>query len=203
MALSSVSGARRGVLIALGVVGSIFSLAGCGSGVFGAAPQKDVAWFTRATPEQIAADPCRYGDLKLCTKQCEDTRDAASCNTVAVMLEWANVDFASAAPFYGRACAAAYAPGCTGLAWLHLLGRGVRKDQALAMKLFTRAFDGYRLACDQGQLDGCVVAADMLIDGLGVDPDEKLAMTLLEDACARGEARACKKARTLHDAMAD
>jgi hypothetical protein len=111
------------------------------------------------------------------------------------MLEWGKTDQSSAAPYYSRACAGAYAPGCTGLAWLHLLGQGVDKDVPLAMQLFTRAYDGYRLACARGELKNCVAAAEMLIEGRGVASDEALAMTLLEEACNKGEATACERAR--------
>ena len=127
-----------------------------------------------------------------------ERRDANSCNTVAVLLEYGpDLDYAAAAAYYGRACAASYAPGCTGLAWLHLLGKGARKDPGLAIALFTRAYDGYRLACAQGALESCVAAADMLIEGRGVASDESEALSLLETACEKGERRACERAQSL------
>jgi TPR repeat protein len=191
-------GSRSVFWARLSVVGSLGFLSACSGELLGPPAQDTVPKIERATPAQIAAEPCRFGDLARCAARCDERRDAASCNTVAVMLEYGPAnDAKSAASYYGRACASAYAPGCTGLAWLHLLGRGASKDPALAMALFTRAYDGYRLACLQGALEGCVMAADMLIEGRGVEANEREALSMLESACAKGEKRACERAETL------
>ena len=183
--------------VRFGAVAISLTASACSPELFGGPRQDTVPTVVRATPKEVAADPCKYSDLTGCTQRCVERRDPASCNTVAVMLEWGNTDQTSAAPYYSRACAGAYAPGCTGLAWLHLLGQGVDKDVPLAMSLFTRAYDGYRLACARGELKNCVAAAEMLIEGRGVENDEALAMTMLEDACAKGEAKACDRAKSL------
>lgn len=182
----------------LGAWGLAVLLPACSGDLLGAPRQDTVPRPIHATEAEIAADPCKHGDLPRCADRCMERRDAASCNTVGVLLEYgADTDFAAAASYYGRACAASYAPGCTGLGWLHLLGRGARKDPVLAIALFTRAYDGYRLACAEGHLESCVAAADFLIDGRGVAHDDAAALALLDGACDRGERRACERAKTL------
>ena len=182
----------------LGLAIAVVALSACSADLLGAPRLGSLPRPEHASAAEIAAEPCRYGDLPRCAERCLERRDATSCNTVGVLYEYGpTTDYASAAGFYGRACSAAYAPGCTGLAWLHLLGLGARKDPALAIQLFTRAYDGYRLACAQGALENCVAAADMLIEGRGVESDERAALVLLEGACELGEARACARAHSL------
>ena len=149
----------------------------------------------RVDPKEVAADPCRHGVVDACAKICVDRRDAPSCNTVGVMLEFdaERADAVEAARFYRLACGGAYAPGCNNLGWLYMLGRGVKKDPPLSMALFARAYDGYRTACLQGQVEGCVLAGDMVREGRGVDADDALATALYQRGCDAGDKRACAR----------
>lgn len=190
--------------IRLSVVAALaLAVGGCSGDWFGGPRVAEVPDAHRVPDaKEVAADPCRHGALEPCAKLCVDRRDAPSCNTVGVMLEFpADVsadDRASAseaARFYRLACGGSYAPGCNNLAWLYMLGRGVKKDPPLSMALFARAYDGYRTACLQGQLEGCVLAGDLAREGRAGDADEAAATALYERACKAGDQRGCARLR--------
>jgi TPR repeat protein len=150
-------------------------------------------------PTEVAAKPCKYGDVMRCMDQCQEGT-ASACNALGVIYEYGqntSVDPTIASGFYARACDKEYAPGCTNLAWLYSLGRGVPHDTQQAMLLFTRAFDQSRLACRRGDGRGCLMAGELLLQGqvTSSDDDEELAM--FQAACAQGEARGCEYASML------
>jgi TPR repeat protein len=171
------------------------SLVGCGgsSSLFGGPAIDRVPDAHQAPdPAEVAADPCRFGDLNRCADRCAKSHEASSCNTVGVMFEFAadGADHARAATYYRASCAGNYAPGCNNLAWLYMLGRGVPKDPPLSIALFTKAYDGYRVACSDGDLEACVVAAVMIREGR-VEAEEREAVALLEHACSLGDPKGC------------
>ena len=146
----------------------------------------------------MAAKPCKFGDVARCIDQCQ-TGNASSCNALGVIFEYGQntgADPTIASGFYARACDREYAPACTNLAWLYLLGRGVPRDAQQAMMLFTRAFDASRLACHRGDGHGCLMAGELLLQGrvTTADPNEELAM--FQAACDQGEPRGCDYVET-------
>ncbi len=169
-------------------------LVGCGQ--LGAVKQASVPYDAHAAapdPAEIAANPCKFGDVARCMQRCQ-ADDSSACNALGVMLEYggaASGDGALASGFYGRACDASYAPGCTNLAWLYTLGRGVPTDQAQSMALFTKAYEASKLACRRGDSSGCMMAGELLLEGRGAPADEALAMSMFHAACAGGERRGC------------
>jgi hypothetical protein len=143
-------------------------------------------------PAQVAQNPCRYGDVAGCIERCQRDEPGA-CNAVGVMFELgaAQGDGAIASGFYQRACEASYAPGCTNLAWLYSLGRGVPRDPAHSLALFTKAYEASKLACRRGDTSGCLMAGELLLEGRGVNEDEAQALAMFERACDGGETRGC------------
>lgn len=177
---------------------SAISLSGaaCGGDLLGGARVAEVPdAHARATPEEVAADPCRHGARVACASLCVERRDAPSCNTVGVMLEFDadRADPVEAARFYRLACGGAYAPGCNNLGWLYMLGRGVKKDPPLSMALFARAYDGYRTACLRGEVEGCVLAGDLAREGRAGDAAPAEAVSLYDRACRLGHRAACDR----------
>src|SRR5689334_3640289 len=86
-------------------------------------------------PAEVAANPCKYGDVARCIEHCQ-TGDSNACNALGVMFEFGRTqapDGTLASGFYARACDSNYAPGCTNLGWLYSLGRGVPHDAQQAM----------------------------------------------------------------------
>ncbi|MGO8995748.1 MAG: tetratricopeptide repeat protein [Polyangiaceae bacterium] len=144
-------------------------------------------------PIEVAAKPCKFGDVARCIDQCQ-TGTASSCNALGVMFEYgrsATPDPTIASGFYARACDREYAPGCTNLAWLYSLGRGVPRDPQQAMLLFTRAFDQSRLACRRGDGHGCLMAGELLLQGQVTSSDETEELAMFQAACDKGEPRGC------------
>ena len=195
--MSQLSVNRAG--LALGLVTACALTVGCaalGGGNLGTLPAP-----VRETPAaaEVAANPCRYGDLNGCMARCK-TDDVGSCNAVGVIYEYGSdseEDHSRAASFYLKACGGDYPPACNNLAWLYAVGRGVPKDPPRSLALFTRAYDGFRMACRSGDTAGCIEAADMLLEGRGVDENAPSALALLETACAAGDARGCFKVESL------
>ena len=100
--------------------------------------------------QEIADNPCRFGDIERCAARCET--DSTACNASGLLAElrgtpeWA----ARAAALYRQGCDDDYPPSCNNLAWLYAVGRGVPRDPPRSMQLFARAYDGYRIACGRG-----------------------------------------------------
>jgi TPR repeat protein len=150
-------------------------------------------------PIEVAAKPCKFGDVERCMDQCQEGA-ASACNALGVIYEYgrsATVDPTIASGFYARACDKEYAPGCTNLAWLYSLGRGVPRDTQQAMLLFTRAFDQSRLACHRGDGHGCLMAGELLLQGQVTSSDENEEVALFQAACEQGESRGCDYVETL------
>jgi uncharacterized protein len=154
-----------------------------------------------ATPDpiEVAAKPCKFGDVARCIDQCQ-AGTASSCNALGVIFEYGQnttVDPTMASAFYARACDREYAPGCTNLAWLYSLGRGVPRDAQQAMLLFTRAFDQSRLACRRGDGHGCLMAGELLLQGRVTSANANEELAMFEAACDGGERRGCEYVETL------
>jgi TPR repeat protein len=73
---------------------------------------------------------------------------------------------------------------------------GVAKDEAKAARLYERA-------CDLGWPAGCYNLAIMLELGRGVPQDRARAGDLYQLACTAGAAKACDKAKQMHEPPAD
>jgi hypothetical protein len=192
---------KRLILPALGVLA--LAIAGCGGelSLGGGAQEPPVYEAHPAPPDpiEVAAKPCKFGDLMRCMDQCQEGT-ASACNALGVMYEYGRstaVDPATASGFYARACDREYAPGCTNLAWLYSLGRGVPRDAAEALNLFTRAFDQSRLACRRGDGHGCLMAGELLLQGQVTTSDENEELAMFQAACEKGEPRGCDYAATL------
>lgn len=179
---------------------SLALLAACNQ--LGAVKQASVPYDPRAAhPDEaeIAAHPCKHGDIPRCMERCRADEPGA-CNALGVLFEYASdrpSDGALASGFYGRACESNYAPGCTNLAWLYALGKGVPKDPAQSMALFTKAYEASKLACRRGDTSGCMMAGELLLQGRGAPADEALALSMFQIACDRGETKGCAYVSTL------
>jgi TPR repeat protein len=181
--------------LAIGAIGAALASAGCaqlGDPAGGALP-RDV----HAAPEahEVAEHPCRYGDVTRCVAKCGPD-DPQACNAAGVMFEFDDgtaSDPSRALGFYSQACEGNYAQGCNNLAWLYLRGHGVPRDPPHAMLLFMAAFDAARIACTRGDPSGCLLAGEMLYEGRGVPEDEAQAVAFFQQACAGGEAAACRQ----------
>ena len=150
-------------------------------------------------PIEVAAKPCKFGDVARCIDQCQ-SGTASSCNALGVFYEYgqhASLDPTIASGFYARACDKEYAPGCTNLGWLYSLGRGVPRDTQQAMLLFTRAFDQSRLACRRGDGHGCLMAGELILQGQVTTADEDEELAMFEAACDQGEPKGCDYVSTL------
>jgi TPR repeat protein len=172
------------------------ALVGCGQ--LGNTPSSDPLpdVHRKPTREEVAANPCRHGDLPACITLCKND-DPHACNAVGVMFEFdaqGNDDPALASGFYKRGCDSAYAPACNNLAWLYLGGHGVPQDHAQAWRLFAFAYDAAKVACMRGDPASCLMAGELLFDGRGVEPDEQQAVAYFRRACDGGEKRACGRA---------
>jgi TPR repeat protein len=150
-------------------------------------------------PIEVAAKPCKFGDVARCIDQCQ-SGTASACNALGVGFEYGRngaPDPTIASGFYKRACDQEYAPGCTNLAWLYSLGRGVPRDAQEAMLLFTQAFDQSRLACRRGDGHGCLMAGELLLQGQVTTPDENEQLAMFQAACDHGEPKGCDYVSTL------
>jgi TPR repeat protein len=190
-------------LLAAGLGFVAWGLAGCG-GEFGLAAVKQAsvpydAHPAAVDPIEVAAKPCKFADVARCIDQCQAGTPAA-CNALGVLFEYGRntaPDPTIASGFYARACDKEYAPGCTNLAWLYSLGRGVPHDAQQAMLLFTRAFDQSRLACRRGDGHGCLLAGELLLQGRVTSADENEELAMFQAACEQGEPRGCDYVSTL------
>jgi TPR repeat protein len=195
---------RTTVIVALAAscASLVALLGGCGETRFelGAVKQAEVPYDVHAKhapdPIEVAANPCKYGDAEACAAKCQ-SGDSTACNAVGILYEFDGADGVSASGFYARACDASYAPGCTNLAWLYSLGRGVPHDSTHAMALFTRAYEASRLACRRGDSSGCMMAGQALLEGRGVAQDEAQALAYFTQACDHGERKGCDYASML------
>jgi TPR repeat protein len=185
----------RVVLAALGVLA--LAVAACGGELsLGGTVQEPPAYEPHPAPPdpiEVAAKPCKFGDVMRCMDQCQEGT-ASACNALGVMYEYGRhtaVDPTIASGFYARACDHEYAPGCTNLAWLYSLGRGVPHDAQQAMSLFTRAFEQSRLACHRGDGHGCLLAGELLLQGQVTTSDDGEELAMFKAACEDGEPRGC------------
>jgi hypothetical protein len=190
-------------LVLVGLASLSLCLAACGAEFsLGPAKQASVPYEAKpvaADPIEVAAKPCKFGDVARCLDQCEAGTPAA-CNALGVVFEYGRntpPDPTIASGFYARACDREYAPGCTNLAWLYTLGRGVPRDSQQALLLFTRAFDQSRLACRRGDGHGCLIAGELLLQGRVTTTDENEELAMFQAACEEGEPRGCEYVSTL------
>jgi hypothetical protein len=177
---------------------AIASLGGCAQ--MGSPAAVTLPGDVHASPDarEVAAHPCRWGDVSQCIARCVPD-DPQACNAAGVMFEFDDGDASDpsrASTFYAHACEGNYAQGCNNLAWLYLRGHGVPQDQPHAMLLFLAAFDAARIACTRGDASGCLLAGEMLYEGRGVEADDAKAVAFFRLACEGGEARACTEAES-------
>jgi hypothetical protein len=190
------------LIAVLGALGVLGALSACGGELLGPGVQATLPYDPHpAAPDatEVAAKPCKFGDVMRCMDQCQDGT-ASACNALGVFYEYgqhASPDPTIASGFYARACDKDYAPGCTNLAWLYSLGRGVPHDAQQAMLLFTRAFDSSRLACRRGDGHGCLMAGELLLQGQVTTTDANEELAMFQAACDQGEARGCDYVETL------
>jgi TPR repeat protein len=185
---------KRGI-VGLGVAAAL--LVACGGvnlelGAPTQGPLPEVRHHGVALVDETSDNPCKRNDLAGCIDRCQEG-DTHSCNAVGVMFEFgrSEPDGTLASGFYSRACDAGYAPGCTNLAWLYSLGRGVPRDAQQAMNLFTRAYDSSRLACRRGDGSGCMLAGELLLQGRVEPTDDGDALAFFQRACEAGESQGC------------
>lgn len=119
--------------------------------------------------------------------------DPQSC----VVMGWVNskdaqgnlVDTASASKGYNyhkRACDKAYAPGCSGMAEMHIAGVGAAQNYGLARRY---ASEG----CKAQDYWGCYLEGTIYERGLGVGVDMNKATLLFRKACRKNVPHACIK----------
>lgn len=145
-----------------------------------------------AEPE-LASDACHVGDPQDCIAKCH-AGQAKACNSLAMMYEFGlktQTDYRQASVYYQTSCAADFAQGCTNLGWMYAVGRGVERNSATAMVLFTKAFEGYRTACLNGEIQGCLLAVSHLQQGLVDARYEREELALLHHACELGHESSC------------
>lgn len=148
-----------------------------------------------------------------------DLEDAIGCYNWAIELEHRG-DYSAAAIPVRKACRLEPDKECGELARLAFLGKGMARDPALALKIWTKACDAgdaegcsglalayqqgvgvkldlskaaslYRKACDNNNPNACGLLAELVRDGKGVPRDLPGALVLFERSCNAGEAALC------------
>ena len=84
-----------------------------------------------------------------------------------------------AAYVHRRGCDTGSMDECAALGFMYAKGRGVAKDEVLALWLYQRA-------CDGGSAKGCASLGVMYATGRGVTQDEARAVSLFDKACDGG-----------------
>ncbi len=132
------------------------------------------ACFTLASRLRTSDPPHALAAFK---RTCE-FQHADGCFEAAILMN-APSDPATTA-LYQRACDLGLASGCTNAATAYLLGDGVAKDQARALRMLIAA-------CDANEPLGCRNASVIYRDGLGVARDPLKTRELAAKACDRSE----------------
>jgi tetratricopeptide (TPR) repeat protein len=81
-------------------------------------------------------------------------------------------------------CERGSAKACSSLAKAYATGKGVPKDEAIAVRL-------YEQACQGKDLLGCTILGSMVVSGQGVPASIERATTIWRHACDAGEPNAC------------
>ena len=99
-------------------------------------------------------------------------------------------DYGLAAKAYDRACKGGNGEGCSSLAYLTSLGRGMDANQPEARRL-------YKLSCDLGDVSGCAGYGNMAYTGTGGAKNVPEGTRLLRNACSGGYSWACTRLEQL------
>lgn len=150
-------------------------------------------------PECILPPPpppnqCKKGDLKDCTKQCEEGH-MGSCNTLGTMYDHGKgvpEDDKKAMELYNKACDGGEPKACYNLGYIYDHGKGVPEDDE-------KASEFYKKACDGGDPGGCNTLGVMYDDGKGVPEDDEKAVELFKKACDGGSGLACRNVGLMYD----
>jgi len=90
------------------------------------------------------------------------------------------------------ACAGILAPATRACTHGHALGRATPVDQATATLYF-------RQACRAGSASGCINLSMRIPNRIGPREDAELLLDVYEDACARDNLFACRRAALIHE----
>jgi TPR repeat protein len=116
--------------------------------------------------------------------------DDLGCGLLGSALLASGSETARALPLLQRACGAAVAEGCAGLARALEQGRGIAADAERAAKLYAEA-------CSEDHAESCRSLALMYVQGRGVKEDAAQGRTFLQRACELGSDAACREARNI------
>lgn len=116
------------------------------------------------------ADACQRGDAEACVSQ---GRLAAVVGHYADMMA-----------YYTRACDLGLMSACNDIGTFYQHGRGVAKDDSVAVRF-------YEQACDGNDATGCFNLAWMLLKGRGAEANPPRGAALYRWACDHGEPRGC------------
>jgi TPR repeat protein len=147
----------------------------------------------RAADVNAKASACGSGDLTACAalapwleSRCEE-KDGRACGMLGSLHQVGRgvpVDTARAAHWYQRGCDAGDQPACVAFAWMQGEGAGTAKDETTALATLEKA-------CDAGTPRACTPLAILLARRQRA-ADLPRVRTLLDRACAAGDAPACE-----------
>ncbi len=164
------------------ICGIVIGVAGCG-GVTPTtsrpAPQTPRERAAKRTAQQLIA--CRAGEMTTCTTLC-DRLDPNACFFVGERLF--ETDSVRAIAAFRRACSKDHADACYQVGALHLDGRGVEKNENLAVFLLKKA-------CAGKSADGCAAMGDLHSRPSGDWSNPDKAYASYSRACELGNRRAC------------
>ncbi len=133
-----------------------------------------------ATGQGVAASP--LSALLLFQRACGRLHKDA-CYEVGVRTE--ETDFPGSIAAFRRACSKGHGEACYRVGALHLDGRGVAKDENLAVFLLKKS-------CEQNSGNGCAAMADLHAQPTGDWSNEDKAYANYRRACELGTQRACQ-----------
>ncbi len=172
----------------------------------------------------VVSGGCSKGD-----RPAESSEPGPSASVVSIAAALGEcADLAACA----RECDGGTSDRCRRLGVNYEFGKGVGRDEVLAIELYAHACDMknseaclsagrmyefhhgvdkddpravsfYRRSCDLDDPAGCANLAIMLENGRGTTRDTKAALELFERACARGAGLACERARALRGGAPD
>ena len=137
----------------------------------------------------------RRGETYPLLRQACELGDQEGCVQQAMMMDYGTLtapsDLPGALRLLRRACDAGIGHGCNQLARRYREGRGVKKSQAFADRLFEKALRLARPACAAGQPTECYTVGWQHGVGHGVEKDEARSAQLYRQACDGGYMVGC------------
>jgi hypothetical protein len=130
---------------------------------------------------------CELGLASECTKAASLYQKG---DEVAGDPERAATLYRKAAAIYEKRCREGKSPSCTNLGVLHARGRGVARDDALAVSYYVKG-------CEGGNAAGCSNLGAMYRDARSVPADRDRAAALFEQACQAGFELGCRNLEKL------